>query len=67
MIGSTEVRTAEERQQPVVDHFAAEMDHFSSCVMQGTAPKTPGEEGLKDLRIMAAIYQSAKEKQLIRL
>jgi len=59
--------TVEERQQPVADHFAAEMDHLSSCVMQGTAPKTPGEEGLKDLRIMAAIYQSAKEKQLVRL
>ena len=59
--------TVEERQQPVVDHFAAEMDHLSSCVMQGTSPKTPGEEGLKDLRIMEAIYQSAKEKQLVRL
>jgi glucose-fructose oxidoreductase len=57
----------EERLPQVVDHFAAEMDHLSSCVMQGTSPKTPGEEGLKDLRIMEAIYQSAKEKQLVRL
>jgi predicted dehydrogenase len=59
--------TIEERQQPVVDHFAAEMDHFSDCVMKGTTPRTPGEEGLADLRIMMAIYRSARERQLIKL
>jgi glucose-fructose oxidoreductase len=57
----------EERQQPVVDHFAAEMDHLSECVMKGTSPLTPGEEGLKDLRIMMAIYESARERRLVRL
>jgi glucose-fructose oxidoreductase len=57
----------EERLQPVVDHFAAEMDHFSDCVMQGTEPRTPGEEGLRDLRIMMAIYQSAREKQIMKI
>jgi glucose-fructose oxidoreductase len=59
--------TIEERQHPVVDHFASEMDHLSTCVMQGTDPKTPGEEGLKDLRIMMAIYQSARERTLVKL
>jgi glucose-fructose oxidoreductase len=57
----------EERQQPVVDHFAAEMDHLSECVMKGTVPLTPGEEGLRDLRIMAAIYESARERRPVRL
>jgi glucose-fructose oxidoreductase len=57
----------EERQHPVVDHFTAEMDHLSECVMSGTAPLTPGEEGLRDLRIMTAIYESARERRLVRL
>jgi glucose-fructose oxidoreductase len=35
------------------------MDHFSECVLMGTEPLTPGEEGLKDLRIITAIYESA--------
>jgi glucose-fructose oxidoreductase len=49
----------EERNLPVRDHFASEMDHFSECVLMGTEPLTPGEEGLKDMRIITAIYESA--------
>jgi predicted dehydrogenase len=43
-----------------VDHFAAEMDHLSECVMENKTPLTPGEEGLRDLKIMTAIYQAAQ-------
>jgi glucose-fructose oxidoreductase len=57
----------ESREQPVVDHFAAEMDHLSGCVMQNTDPKTPGEEGLRDLTIMMAIYRAAKERTVVKL
>jgi len=57
----------EERPQPVIDHFAAEMDHLSDCVMQNTEPKTSGEEGLKDLTIMMAIYESARSRQTVKL
>jgi predicted dehydrogenase len=49
----------EERNLPVRDHFASEMDHFSDCVLMGTEPLTPGEEGLKDMRIITSIYESA--------
>jgi predicted dehydrogenase len=49
----------EEKDLPVVDHFAAEMEHMSSCVMENKEPLTPGEEGLRDLAIMKAIYQAA--------
>jgi predicted dehydrogenase len=31
-----------------VNHFAAEMDHFSRCILDGTEPRTPGNEGLCD-------------------
>jgi len=57
----------EERSLPVVDHFEKEMDHLSECIMKGTDPLTPGEEGLRDLRIMTAIYQSAASGAPVKL
>ena len=50
-----------------LDQFALELDHFSGCVLSGTRPYTPGEEGLQDQRIMAAIYQSAQEGRPVSL
>jgi predicted dehydrogenase len=57
----------EERELPVRDHFALEMDHMSGCVMENKEPLTPGEEGLRDLRIMMAIYESAKNGAPVKL
>ena len=39
----------EERDIQPGDHFAAEMDHMSECVMDGKAVLPPGEEGLPGL------------------
>jgi predicted dehydrogenase len=50
-----------------VNHFVAEMDHFAECVLNDTQPLTPGEEGLKDLLAIEAIYRSAAEGKTIRL
>src|SRR5580704_10058543 len=49
----------EERSLDPRDHFASEMDHMSHCVMQDKTPLTPGEEGLRDLKLMMAIYEAA--------
>ena len=57
----------EERGHRVVDHFAEEMDHFSECLLDGKEPLTPGEEGLRDLRIMMAIYEAARRGGPVRL
>src|SRR5438093_3142575 len=57
----------EERELPVRDHFALEMDHFSECVMENKEPLTPGEEGLRDLRVMMAIYEAAKTGKTVKL
>jgi predicted dehydrogenase len=57
----------EERVLPQRDHFAAEMDHFSGCVQGNTDPLTPGEEGLKDLRVMMAIYEAARSGRTVKL
>jgi predicted dehydrogenase len=59
--------TIEEKDLPVVDHFAAEMEHMSSCVMENKEPLTPGEEGLRDLTIMKAIYQAASTGTTVKL
>jgi predicted dehydrogenase len=42
------------------DQFAVEMDDFAQCIEQKTTTKVPGEEGLRDIRIMMAIYESAR-------
>jgi predicted dehydrogenase len=49
------------------NQFAAEMDHFSECILDNKQPHTPGEEGLQDQRIMEAIYQSAREGRSVKL
>src|SRR5436190_11150223 len=59
--------TIEQKDLPEVDHFAAEMDHMSECVMQNKQPLTPGAEGLRDLTIMQAIYQAAQSGKTVKL
>lgn len=56
-----EDRTAEVDITPR-DHFAAEMDDFSDRIMNNQATPTPGEEGLKDMRIITSIYEAAKRQ-----
>ncbi|MGH9502513.1 MAG: Gfo/Idh/MocA family protein [Terriglobales bacterium] len=59
--------TTEERLLPVRDHFTLEMDHMSDCVMENKEPLTPGEEGLRDLTIMAGIYEAARTGKTVKL
>jgi len=40
-------------------HFTNEADHFSNCILQNKTPKTPGEEGLRDMQCIREIYRSA--------
>jgi predicted dehydrogenase len=57
----------EERELPARDHFALEMDHMSTCVLEKREPLTPGEEGLRDLRIMMTIYEAARTGRTLKL
>lgn len=41
------------------NQWAAQVDHLSHRVRNGGEVLTPGEEGLKDIRIIQAIYKSA--------
>ncbi len=49
------------------NQFAAQMDHFSDCIRTGGKVRTPGEEGLRDIRIVQAIYESASSGKPVRL
>ena len=40
-------------------HFVREADHFSRCILENRMPATPGEEGLKDMQHIQAIYRAA--------
>jgi glucose-fructose oxidoreductase len=52
---------------PRPTQFAGQLDHFSECIVQNKEPIVSGEEGLRDLRIVEAIYRSAREKKRILL
>lgn len=49
------------------DHFATEMDHMAECVMKDQMPRTPGEEGLRDMRLTEAIYRSAESRTSVKV
>jgi predicted dehydrogenase len=53
--------------RPATDQFAVEMDDFARCIMDGKATRVPGEEGLRDVRLMMAIYESARSGRPIDL
>lgn len=48
-----------ETQFPQIDHFGAQVEYFSDCIKAGTPPEADGEEGLADLRALAAIETAA--------
>ena len=56
-----------ERSFPKRDQFAPELLHFSDCVLTGRDPQPGGREGLADVRIIRALYRSAKDRRPVRL
>jgi len=55
------------RPGPGATQWAGQVDHLSQCVLQNREPIVAGEEGLRDIRIVEAIYRSAREKRRIVL
>ncbi len=46
---------------PDINQQAAQMDDFSKCITDGSQSNAGGEEGLKDLRVIEAIYESIEK------
>src|SRR5882757_3691409 len=55
--------------QPVTTHQTVQMDEFSGILLEGKQPIVPvdGEEALKDLKIIDAIYLAVKTGQKVAL
>jgi predicted dehydrogenase len=39
--------------------FTLEAEHFADCIRNNQEPESPGEEGLKDMLAIEAIYKAA--------
>jgi glucose-fructose oxidoreductase len=52
---------------PKRDQFAAELVYFSDCILQNKDPEPSGYEGLADVRIIEAIYKSARTGRMVVL
>lgn len=49
------------------DQFAPELIYFSNCILNDVEPEPSGEEGLADVRIIRALYRSAKSGRRVDL
>ena len=49
------------------DQFAPELIYFSDCIIHGRAPEPSGSEGLADVRVINAIYESAEIGRAVRI
>ena len=47
------------------DQFAAELTYFTDCILKNKEPEPSGFEGLADVRIIEAIYESIRTRRTI--
>jgi len=59
--------TTRESVFPKSDQFAPELLYFSDCILNNRDPEPSGKEGLADVRIIRAIYQSIETKKIVHL
>jgi len=52
---------------PKRDQFAAELVYFSDCILKEKEPEPSGLEGMADVRVVEAIYESARLRRAVRL
>jgi glucose-fructose oxidoreductase len=49
------------------DQFAPQLLYFSDCILKDREPEPSGEEGLQDVRIVRALYESAETGKAVAL
>jgi glucose-fructose oxidoreductase len=52
---------------PKSDQFAPELLYFSDCILNNGDPEPSGKEGLADVRIIRAIYESIESKKPVQI
>jgi len=50
-----------------IDEFVLELDEFASCIQENRKPEPDGEQGMRDIIIIQAIYQAVKERRPVRI
>jgi predicted dehydrogenase len=49
------------------DQFAPELIYFSDCILNNRAPEPSGREGSADVRVINAIYESARTRRSVQI
>lgn len=52
---------------PEINRQAAQMDTFSKCIIEGTLSDASGEERLKDLKVIEAIYKAVESGNRVQI
>ena len=52
---------------PEINQQAVQMDTFSKCILDGTFSDESGEEGLKDLKVIEAIYKAIQSRMKVQV
>jgi len=56
-----------EREFTAIDEFALELDAFAECIRENRDPEPDGEQGLRDIVILDAIYRAAKQGRTVAI
>jgi predicted dehydrogenase len=54
-----------EKRFKVIDEFALELDAFADCIRRKRDPEPSGNEGLRDVAVMQAVYRAARENRSV--
>jgi len=57
--GGEKLDLAPDERDPIA--FLREADHMADCILQNKEPKSSGQEGLRDMELMARIYRSCEK------
>jgi predicted dehydrogenase len=60
--GATTVAIAETK-----DQYQAEFEHFARAILEGAEPAIDGKAGLRNLKQILAVYESARKKRPVRI
>jgi predicted dehydrogenase len=63
----TEDGQQSEQRLPAVNHFKAEIEHFSDCVLNGKAPALSLADARDNCRVIVAALASAKQGKTIQI
>lgn len=50
-----------------INEFVLEIDDFASCINENREPEPSGEQGMRDITIIDAIYQAAKRRRSVAI